>query len=65
VDAVWNPLQKKLFEQQNDFEKKALSVKGKKRIDVLTEYTIKLGNTAVQKAWDTGDFIWTKYDEQF
>lgn len=65
VDAVWNPLQKKLFEQQNKFEKKALSVKGKKRIEVLTEYTIKLGNTAVQKAWDTGDFIWTKYDEQF
>ena len=65
VDAVWNPLQKKLFEQQNEFEKKALSVKGKKRTEVLTEYTIKLGNTAVQKAWDTGDFIWTKYDELF
>ena len=65
VDAVWNPLQKKLFDQQAEFEQKALSVKGEKRTEVLTEYTIKLGNTAVQKAWDLGDFIWTKYDEQF
>ncbi|RLD64742.1 MAG: peptidase C69 [Bacteroidetes bacterium] len=65
VDAIWNPLQKKLFEQQNEFEKKALNHKGKKRIEFLTEYTIKLGTTAVQKAWRTGDFIWTKYDEKF
>ncbi len=65
VDAVLNPLQEKLFEQQNEFEQKALSHKGKKRIELLTEYTMKLGKTAVQKAWKTGDFLWTKYDEQF
>ncbi|RLD81048.1 MAG: peptidase C69, partial [Bacteroidetes bacterium] len=65
VDAVLNPLQEKLFEQQNEFEQKALSHKGKKRIELITEYTIKLGNTAVQKAWKTGDFLWTKYDEKF
>ncbi|MCD4794919.1 MAG: C69 family dipeptidase [Bacteroidales bacterium] len=66
VDAVWNPMQTNLFEAQADFEKKAMNFKNKKELKkFLTEYTIKQGNAVVQKAWELGDFLWTKYDEKF
>ena len=29
------------------------------------KYTIEKGETVVKKAWDLGDFLWTKYDEKF
>ena len=65
VDAVWNPMQKQLFSKQIEFEKEAEKLKGKKRTQFLTDYTMKWGNEVVRKAWETGDYIWTKYDEKF
>ena len=69
VDDVWNPWQKELFEAQKDFEAKALELynekKPEKTIELLTGYTIKWGDKVVKKAWDLGDFLWTKYDELF
>ncbi len=66
VDAVWVPLQTRLFEAQSDFEKQALTLKSKKELSrYLTDYVIKNGNDVVKKAWELGDFLWTKYDEKF
>jgi len=66
VEAVWNPMQTKLFNEQADFEKKALLIKDKANLkQFLTDYTLKHGNTVVKKAWELGDFLWTKYDEKF
>ncbi len=66
VDAVWNPLQKNLFENQSVFEKEAQKIKkGEKRRSFLTDYTIKQGKIVVEKALELGDFLWTKYDEKF
>jgi dipeptidase len=69
VMNVFDPMQKELFEAQDEFEKKALELytSGKKKelIEHLTGYTMKCGQKAVDEAWKTGDFLWTKYDELF
>ncbi|MBN2890482.1 MAG: C69 family dipeptidase [Bacteroidales bacterium] len=66
IDNVFGPMQKNLFENQAEFEKQALEIKNiKKRKEFLTEYTMKWGEKVVNEAWDLGDFLWTKYDENF
>lgn len=69
VMDVFDPMQKELFDTQEDFEKKALELynsgKRKDLIEYLTDYTMKWGQKAVEEAWKTGDFLWTKYDELF
>ena len=69
VDAVWNPIQKELFENQKTFEAEALKLynakKPQKAINYVTNYTNDKANEVVEKAWELGDFLWTKYDEKF
>ncbi len=68
VDAVWNPMQKELFESQAGVEAKALNLHKKnpaEAADFLTDYTIRWGNIVVNRAWKLGDELWTKYDELF
>jgi dipeptidase len=69
VRATWDPMQKELFESQKAFEEKALQLYQDGKLNELTElltgYTSKWGNLVVGKAWELGDFLWTKYDEQF
>ncbi|MBI9053089.1 MAG: C69 family dipeptidase [Bacteroidales bacterium] len=69
IDAVWNPMQKELFANQKTFEESALKLykknKPQKTINYLTKYSNKWGTTVVDKAWELGDFLWTKYDEKF
>jgi len=66
VDEVWNPLQTSYFQQQKKIEKKALSLlknEGKSAaINYLTRYTNDCGIEVVEKAWLTGDLIWTTFD---
>jgi len=61
VDAVWNPLQKELLENQKTFEEQALKLynekKPQKTIDYLTKYTNDWGTKVVDKAWELGDFL--------
>ena len=69
VDAAWNPMQKELFMNQKKIEESALKLYNKNKpqrtIDYLTKYSNDWGNTVVDKAWNLGDFLWTKYDEKF
>jgi len=69
VMDVWNPLQKELLVNQSEIEKKAqlLYQQGKfeEMEELLTNYTISWGDRVVEKAWDLGDYLWTKYDEKF
>ncbi|NOZ45757.1 MAG: peptidase C69 [Chlorobi bacterium] len=66
VRKVWDPMQKELFDNQKTIEDNAQKIKSvAKRKQFLTDYTLKWGNTAVNKAWELGDFLWTKYDEKF
>lgn len=66
VDSIWQPIQKKLLNNQKDIEEKAMKIENKeKRIRFLTNYTMQWGNKVVDEAWKLGDFLWTKYDEKF
>ncbi len=69
VMNVFDPMQKELFAQQNEFEKVALKLYDANKLAelevFLTNYTLKTGEEAVSKAWKLGDLIWTKYDELF
>lgn len=65
VDKVFVPLQEKYFAQQAEVDAKAKKMSRKKRIEFLTNRTIEKGNEAVNKAWQIGDGLWTKYDEKF
>lgn len=66
IDKTWKPLQNQFFTQQPKIEKQALELlqKGKRNeaIQLLTQYSNRCGNFAVDKAWETGDFIWTTFD---
>ncbi|MEE4198328.1 MAG: C69 family dipeptidase [Bacteroidales bacterium] len=69
VDAVWTPLQKELFKNQQKIEKEALNLykekNPKKTINYLNAYSNDWANKVVDEAWKLGDFLWTKYDEKF
>jgi dipeptidase len=68
VIKVWSPMQEELFGKQTEIEKKALKIFKKNREDgrkFLTDYTIKWGDKVVNRAWNLGNELWTKYDEKF
>lgn len=66
IDDTWKPMQTQFFTQQPEIEKQALELlqKGNRNsaIQMLTRYSNRCGNLAVEKAWETGDFIWTTFD---
>lgn len=69
VDAVWNPMQKELFNNQLKIEEEALNLykekNPQKTIKYLNQYSNDWANKVVDEAWKLGDFLWTKYDEKF
>jgi dipeptidase len=68
VREVWDPWQIELFSNQSDIEKEALDLYKKNPQEAskfLTKYFNHWGNKVVERAWQLGDEIWTKYDEQF
>ncbi|MBN1340269.1 MAG: C69 family dipeptidase, partial [Bacteroidales bacterium] len=69
IDAVWGPWQKEVIENQKKTEEEALKMYNKSNpsetILFLTHYTSLWGEKVVKKAWELGDFLWTKYDEKF
>lgn len=66
IQAVWGPWQKEVFENQKNIEKEIYNIKSTKgQIEILTRYTNEWGNKVVNKAWELGDFLFTKYDEKF
>ncbi len=68
VMDVWTPWQNELFANQKSIEEKALELYRKSPKEArafLTDYGIEWGNKVVDKAWELGDFLRTKYDEKF
>ncbi|MFO7862360.1 MAG: C69 family dipeptidase [Salinivirgaceae bacterium] len=66
LDAVWEPMQKEFIEELKTTDEKAKAIKNQeKRRDFLTNYVIEKGEKVVDKAWELGDYLWTKYDEKF
>jgi len=69
VNGVWDQWQEELFLGQKSFEEKALELhkqRNKEELsNFLTGYTMEWGEKVVEKAWEMGDMLWTKYDEKF
>jgi dipeptidase len=68
VAAVWSPMQKAFFARQDSVEAEASTLFAKnpdKARRFLTTYTVDCGNRVVRRAWELGDFLWTKYDEKW
>jgi len=66
VRDAFDPMQAELFESQEAFEKKALGIEDRGELRaLLTGYTIEQGERVVEKAWELGDLLWTRYDEKF
>ncbi len=69
VRAVWDEWQEELFLEQAIFEQEALNMyeanKHEELNKYLTDYTNLWGTRVVDKAWELGDELWTKYDELF
>lgn len=69
VDAVWNPLQAKLFVEQKTVEAEAQRIyetQGTQEVvKFLTDYSTRWEEKVVKRAWRLGDELWTKYDEKF
>jgi len=69
LDAVWVPWQTELLQAQAGIEEEALRIYNNdnqgKAIEFLTAYTNEWGLKVINKAWELGDFLWTKYDELF
>lgn len=69
VDAVWIPWQKEVLVQQAEIDKKAMELYDPKNpeaaIEYLNDHTDLWGNKVIDKAWELGDLLWTKYDEKF
>ncbi|MBO4645913.1 MAG: C69 family dipeptidase [Bacteroidales bacterium] len=65
IDAVWNPMQQDFFNQQKEIESKATEMLKKSPEEAkafLTNYTNTQCINTLNKAWELGDFIWTKFD---
>jgi len=66
VRAVWDPLQKELFENQINFEKEILTIlksDRRKAIDVITNYCFSWQVKVVDRCWQLFEDLLTKYDE--
>lgn len=65
VDDAWMPLQKEFFDTQSQIETLAIDLLKSNPTEAkqfLTNYSNKQCNRAVEKAWQTGDYIWTTFD---
>jgi dipeptidase len=68
VGSVWQGIEQKAFENQPEFEKRIVELWKKdpaKARRQLTEYSHKLANDAVERYWQLGDELWTKYTYKF
>jgi dipeptidase len=69
VNAVWDDWQEELFNKQEELEQEALILFREKKHEeldrLLTGYSVSWGGRVVQKAWELGDLLWTRYDEKF
>ena len=57
---------KEMLQKQAEVEAHAMQLikegKREQAIRFLTQYSNDCANNALQKAWDTGDLIWTTFD---
>lgn len=66
VNSVWQVMEKEFLDNQQNVENQAVELlkqgKCQEAVEFLTKYSNDAGNIAVEKAWETGDYIWTVFD---
>lgn len=68
VRGVWDPWQAELFENQNKFESKMVSLlktDKEQAIEEITNYSYNWQQKVFDRAWLLVEELWTKYDEMF
>ena len=68
VEKVWSAIENKIFEEQAGFEQKVLEVYKKdknKAKKMLTDYSVKTAEDAVDQYWKLADDLWSKYTNKF
>ena len=68
VSSVWYPMQQELFDNQQQLEIEALlqyDQNPNQAVDMLTRYSTDWGARIVERCWQLGDELWTRYDEKF
>ena len=68
IREVWEPMEEQYFARQEDVEAEALRLyeEDPARAEAfLTEYSHGLAEAAVQRYWDLGDELWTRFNRVF
>jgi len=68
TEKVWKEIENQAFDKQLEFEEKLVEMYKKdpeKAIEILTKYSVDLANGAVEKYWQLGDDLWSKYTRYF
>lgn len=68
VEAVWSDIENKAFTNQAEFEKNALELYKKDKSKVkkmLTDYSVKTAEDAVNRYWNLAEELWSKYTNKF
>lgn len=68
VEKVWSEIENNAFAQQAVFEKKVLDIYKKdkaKAKKMLTDYSVKMAESAVNRYWNLTDELWSKYTNKF
>ena len=68
VEKVWKEIEDKAFTNQAEFEQEMVKLyqkDPKKAIEMLTQYSKDVANAAVERYWELGDELWSKYTRYF
>jgi len=68
IEAVWSPIEEKVFADQKKVEAEAMALYKKNPTEAkafLTRYSLDLANQAIDAYWQLGDDLWSKYNNKF
>ena len=68
IEKVWKEIEEKAFADQQKIEEEALSLyktDPEKAKEFLTKYCLDIANNAVERYWQLGDDLWTRYNRSF
>ena len=68
IEKVWQEIETNAFSDQKSFEEKMVKLfkeDPEKAKELLTNYSIKIANKAVERYWQLGDELWSVYHNYF
>ena len=68
IEVVWKEIEDKAFADQQSIEEEAVRLykeNPEKAREFLTKYSLDIANKAVDRYWELGDELWTRYNRNF